>query len=63
MRSFEKLLNKSENQTKKDTCELYLTDALAILEEKRNCINGRNKLMYTCRHQEKYLFKNWKKNI
>ena len=55
-----KQVNKT-NQSR-NTCKLCMIEALTILEEKRSCINKRNELMNTCRHQAKYLLKNWKKH-
>ena len=42
-------------------CNLCLKEALIILKNKGKCINKRTEMMNKCRHQNKYLLKNWKK--
>ena len=48
-----------EQKAGKETCKLCLTEALIILDQ--DCINKRTELMGSCRHQAKFLLKNWKK--
>ena len=43
-------------------CNLCLVEALPILDEARKGLNKRSELMETCRHQTKYLLKNWKRS-
>ncbi len=58
-----KILEKvSKPKQGKNTCRLCLKEALKILQANSNCINKRSELMGSCRHRNKFLLINWKKN-
>ena len=41
-------------------CRLCTTEAAMIIKNKKGQLNSRNEIMHKCRHQNKFLLKNWK---
>ena len=41
-------------------CRLCTTEALCIIKDQKGLLNKRNEIMNKCRHQNKFLLKNWK---
>ena len=41
-------------------CRLCVTEAALIMKDKKDQLNKRNEIMNKCRHQNKFLLKNWK---
>ena len=41
-------------------CRLCTTEAALIMKNEKGQLNTRNEIMHKCRHQNKFLLKNWK---
>ena len=53
-----KSISKMQNGNK--MCRLCVTEAALIMKERKGQLNKRNEIMNKCRHQNKFLLKNWK---
>ena len=41
-------------------CRLCITEAMLIMKGKKGLLNKRKEIMNKCRHENKFLLKNWK---
>ena len=53
-----KSISKLKNGNK--MCRLCLTEAALIMKEKKGQLNKRTEILNKCRHENKFLLKNWK---
>ena len=58
--SWKILKNVAQLKNGNKMCRLCVTEAALIMKDKKDQLNKRNEIMNKCRHQNKFLLKNWK---